>query len=132
MLIGQDRVGKTSLGRYLRGETFDKNQPSTDGIEMIPPVKNAGTGAWRNPASHENTFALDHKCAEEVAKEILSSSTERSDSAQQFPNGVKEIRDGDTREREVLQETSSDASLHETSRQIASESMESKLTPLQN
>ena len=99
---------------------------------MIPPVKNAGTGAWRNPASLENTCALDHKCAEEVAKEILSSSTERSDSAQQFPNGEKEIRDGDTREREVRQETSSDPSLHETSRQIASESMESKLTPLQN
>lgn len=131
-LIGQDCVGKTSLGRYLRGETFNKDEPSTNGIEMIPPVKNAGTRAWRNPASLENTSALDHKCAEVVARKLLSSSTERSDSAQQFPNGEKEIREGGTSEKEIIQEPSSHAFLHETSRQKASESMKSKLTPLQN
>ena len=76
VLIGQDRVGKTSLRRYLRGEAFDKDEASTNGIEMISPVKNAGKGAWRNPASLENTSALDHKCAELVAEELLSSSEE--------------------------------------------------------
>ena len=76
VLIGQDRVGKTSLRRYLRGEAFDKDEASTNGIEMISPVKNAGKGAWRNPASLENTSALDHKCAELVAQELLSSSEE--------------------------------------------------------
>ena len=73
VLIGQDRVGKTSLRRYLRGEAFDKDEASTNGIEMISPVKNAGKGAWRNPAPLENTSALDHKCAELVAQELLSS-----------------------------------------------------------
>ena len=76
VLIGQDRVGKTSLRRYLRGEAFDKDEASTNGIEMISPVKNAGKGAWRNPAPLENTSALDHKCAELVAQELLSSSEE--------------------------------------------------------
>ena len=44
VLIGQDRVGKTSLRRFLRGEAFDKDEASTNGIEMISPVKNAGKG----------------------------------------------------------------------------------------
>ncbi|PFX14539.1 hypothetical protein AWC38_SpisGene21301 [Stylophora pistillata] len=81
VLIGQDRTGKTSLRRYLRGEAFDKDEASTDGIEMISPVKSAGEGAWRNPAALENTSALDHKCAE-ITKEILNNSTNPSDRAQ--------------------------------------------------
>ena len=76
VLIGQDRVGKTSLRRYLRGEPFHKHEASTNGIEMISPVKNAGKGAWWNSAPLERTSALDHKCAELVAQELLSSSEE--------------------------------------------------------
>ena len=84
-LIGQDRVGKTSLRKYLRGEAFDKDEASTPGIEMISPVKNAGTGAWENPAPLENTSLLDHKLAEVVAKELLSSPKKRQQSAQPLP-----------------------------------------------
>ena len=76
MLIGQDRVGKTSLRRYLRGEAFKEKEASTNGIEMISPVKNAGKEAWKNPAPLENTSALDHKCAELVEKDLLGSSEE--------------------------------------------------------
>lgn len=94
VLIGQDRVGKTSLRRYLRGEAFNKDESSTDGIEMILPVKNAGKGAWRNPDQLENTSVHDHKCAEEVTKRLLSNSTERSDRAQLFiEEGKKAIQD---------------------------------------
>ena len=84
-LIGQDRVGKTSLRKYLRGEAFDKDEASTPGIEMISPVKNAGIGVWKNPAPLENTSPLDHKLAEVVAKELLSSPKKRQQSAQPFP-----------------------------------------------
>ena len=86
VLIGQDRVGKTSLRRYLRGEAFDKDEASTNGIEMISPVKNAGKGAWRNPELLEDTSALDHKCAEKVAQEL------RSDGAQQLTGEGKKTR----------------------------------------
>ncbi|XP_022799008.1 uncharacterized protein LOC111337049 [Stylophora pistillata] len=68
MLIGQDRSGKTSLRRYLRGETFNEQEPSTDGIVMIPSIKNAGTGAWKNPADLETTSAFHHKFAEVVTQ----------------------------------------------------------------
>ena len=92
VLIGQDRVGKTSLRRYLRGEAFDKDEASTNGIEMISPVKNAGKGAWRNPELLEDTSALDHKCAEVVAQELLGSFRERSDRAQQLTGEGKKTR----------------------------------------
>ena len=77
LLVGQDRVGKTSLGKALRGEPFDEAECSTDGVQMIPAVKNAGTGAWRNPAPLEHTTVFDHKVAAETAKNLLSTHSEQ-------------------------------------------------------
>ena len=76
LLVGQDRVGKTSLGKALRGEPFNEAELSTDGVQMIPAVKNAGTGAWRNPASLEHTTVFDHKIASKTAKDLLRTSAE--------------------------------------------------------
>ena len=36
MLAGQERTGKTSLKKSLKGETFDKREESTDGTEADP------------------------------------------------------------------------------------------------
>ena len=79
-LIGQDRVGKTSLGRSLKGEQFNKEEPSTDGVEMNSPIKNAGTQAWKNLTSQQHTTAFDHKCAELIAREVKERSTEQKPS----------------------------------------------------
>jgi len=76
LLVGQDRVGKTSLGKCLRGEPFDKDEPSTDGVQMIPAIKNAGKEAWKNPASLENTAVFDHKIAAKLAEEFLNTQYE--------------------------------------------------------
>ena len=32
LLVGQDRVGKTSLGKALRGEPFNEAELSTEGV----------------------------------------------------------------------------------------------------
>ena len=77
LLVGQDRVGKTSLGKALRGEPFDKSELSTDGVQMFPAVKNAGTDAWRNPASLEHTTLFDHKVAAKTAEDLLSKHSEQ-------------------------------------------------------
>ncbi|PFX19564.1 Nephrocystin-3 [Stylophora pistillata] len=84
LLIGQDRVGKTSLRKHLQGVKFDRDETSTSGVEMMPAVKNAAKQAWKNPASFESTSAFDHKCAELINKELSRSSPEKSHSARQL------------------------------------------------
>ena len=107
-MIGQDRVGKTSLRRYLRGEAFDEDEASTNGIEMISPIKNAGKGAWRNPAPLENTRALDHKCAEVIAQDVISSLMKRPEGAQLFTGKVEKTKGEPKSGKGATQERSND------------------------
>ena len=100
LLVGQDRVGKTSLGKALRGEPFDEAEVSTEGVQMIPAIKNAGTGAWRNPTSLEHTTVFDHKVAAKTAEVLLTKHLEQSSKAdevksqlpqqEEVPSEVKE------------------------------------------
>ena len=89
LLVGQDRVGKTSLGKALRGEPFDEAECSTDGVQMIPAVKNAGTGAWTNPASVEHTTVFDHKVAAKTAENLLNTPSERPASKQPTATSIR-------------------------------------------
>ena len=89
LLVGQDRVGKTSLGKALRGEPFDEAECSTDGVQMIPAVKNAGTGAWRNPASVEHVTVYDHKVAAKTAENLLSTLSERPATEQPTETSIR-------------------------------------------
>ncbi|XP_022779098.1 uncharacterized protein LOC111320689 isoform X2 [Stylophora pistillata] len=98
-IIGPDRVGKTSLGKSLRGEPFDAEEPSTDGVQMSLPIKNAGTEPWRNLASQQNTTAFDHKCAEVIVKEELTTSTAQQEC--QSPSGAVEEELNDSAEQKV-------------------------------
>ena len=89
LLVGQDRVGKTSLGKALRGEPFDEAECSTDGVQMIPAVINAGTGAWRNPASVEHITVHDHKVAAKTAENLLSTLSERPATKQPTETSIR-------------------------------------------
>ena len=89
LLVGQDRVGKTSLGKALRGEPFDEAECSTDGVQMIPAVKNAGTGAWRNSASVEHITVYDHKVAAKTAENLLSTLSERPATEQPTETSIR-------------------------------------------
>ena len=47
MLIGQDRSGKTSLKRSLRGEPFNPDEGSTKGIDVDPSHFKVSTEIWK-------------------------------------------------------------------------------------
>ena len=76
MLIGQDRVGKTSVGKALKGEPFDPEESSTDGVQMHEVLKNVGIQPWKNFTIQEETTTYHHKCAEFISRDLLTELTE--------------------------------------------------------
>lgn len=74
-LIGQDRAGKTSVGKSLKGEKFDANEVSTDGVVMHQPMMNAGILPWKNSAMQEETTTFHHRCAEYISKDLQEQQT---------------------------------------------------------
>ena len=91
LLIGQDRVGKTSLVKNLRGLAFNRNERSTNEVEMIPAVKNAGTGPWRNPDALEHTTVFDYKItASMLTGELLTTPAEQSTTEQLSEEQIQE------------------------------------------
>ena len=90
LIVGQDRVGKTSLGKFLRGEPFDINETSTSGVQMLPPIKNVGTDAWRNP---DDTHVFDHKVTAEMAREMQCPPSKQSENLPQNETEEEKSRD---------------------------------------
>ena len=73
-LIGQDRVGKTSLGKALKGEQFNPNEKSTDGVQMHKPLTYADLQPWKNSIMEEETTTYHHRCAAFISRELLTES----------------------------------------------------------
>ena len=48
MLIGQERTGKTSLKKSLKGENFNEKEESTVGIETDPSYFKVSTEIWKS------------------------------------------------------------------------------------
>ena len=73
MIIGQARTGKTSLKKSLKGELFDPNEESTEGIETDPSYFEVTTDIWRTGRNGEDTeiepeFLLDRQLAQKLFK----------------------------------------------------------------
>ena len=72
LVIGQDRVGKTSVVRSLKGEPFRDNETSTDGVKMHEALENPGSRPWKDSTMQKETTAYHYKCAECICKELQS------------------------------------------------------------
>ena len=80
MLIGQDRTGKTSLKRSLKGEAFNAKERSTDGIETDPSYFRISTEIWRTGKKNEDTdseskFLFEHYAAQHVVESLKKGKT---------------------------------------------------------
>ena len=81
MLIGQDRVGKTSVKRSLKGDKFNRDEASTAGVQMDSPLLRVGFRPWKSSSqSDETTTVFDHKSAQLVARQLSGSSDELEES----------------------------------------------------
>ena len=71
MLIGQDRTGKTSLKKSLKGEKFNAKEPSTVGIDTDPNYFHISCEAWRTGEKNNVTEPISEVLFERpVAKYI--------------------------------------------------------------
>ena len=57
MLIGQDRSGKTSLKKSLRGEPFNRHEKSTVGIDIDPSHFRVSTEIWKAGEKDQETIS---------------------------------------------------------------------------
>ena len=71
MLIGQDRTGKTSLKKSLKGENFNAKEPSTVGIDTDPNYFHISCEAWRTGEKNNVTEPISEVLFERpIAKYI--------------------------------------------------------------
>ena len=64
MLVGQDRSGKTSLAKSLKGERFNSEEDSTVGIQVDPSYINVSTEIWK-PGEKEEQQNVERACSYE-------------------------------------------------------------------
>ena len=71
MLIGQDRAGKTSLKKSLIGLPFNRNENSTEGIEVDPSIFQVHTDQVKNwqPIDKSERGLLG--CSNDVAQIVV-------------------------------------------------------------
>ncbi|XP_077976934.1 uncharacterized protein LOC144432566 [Glandiceps talaboti] len=75
MFVGQQGVGKTSLARCLRGESFQFDEPSTNGIETDPSTCVIDVNNWKSKTSADDTGGMTEfkdTFKSSVVKEMLS------------------------------------------------------------
>ena len=91
MLIGQDRAGKTSLKKSLKGICFDPEEDSTIGIEVDPSLFKVTTETWR-PGTTDNEDNSDAAISFEykVANHIVDSLKKESKSTAVTKNSTDE------------------------------------------
>ena len=73
MLVGQDRAGKTSLKKSLKGICFDPQEDSTVGIEVDPSHFKVSTETWKTGVTAnqyddtETAISFDYQTARSIA-----------------------------------------------------------------
>ena len=83
MIIGQARTGKTSLKRSLKGELFNPNEGSTEGIETDPSYCKVSIDVWRTgknskDTKSEPTFSFEHQAAHRIVESLKERKTGNS------------------------------------------------------
>ena len=97
MIIGQARTGKTSLKKSLKGELFNPNEGSTEGIETDPSYFKVTTDVWRTGSNSEDTeaepeFLLDRQVAQNIAKGLKEEERLRDPSKSKTKPSLKDVK----------------------------------------
>eukprot|EP00057_Strongylocentrotus_purpuratus_P006837 XP_011661311.1 PREDICTED: RE1-silencing transcription factor-like [Strongylocentrotus purpuratus] len=102
MLVGQERVGKTSLKKTLTGQGFDENEPITEGVETTSAreicieVAKAGEKMWSiHKKGHGNEEDEYQKAlADEIAKRLIVTPPQDQESFEPHSRGLNPEESG--------------------------------------
>ena len=94
MLIGQDRSGKTSLKKSLRGKLFNPDEGSTVGIERDPSYFKVTTEIWKpgekgEATSSDAAISYEHHAAELIVSSLTTRGKEQKEGA--LPSGNTDL-----------------------------------------
>ena len=87
MLIGQDRAGKTSLKKSLKGICFDPHEDSTIGIDVDPSHFKVSTETWKTGVTDQDqstktAITFEYQAARHITwslkKEVKSTGEEKT------------------------------------------------------
>ena len=91
MLIGQERAGKTSLLKSLKGEAFDPQEESTRGIAIDPSLCKVTNEIWKGgqPSGDDATEGLsfERQLAKVTIKNLKEMQEEKENSGKSTENG---------------------------------------------
>ena len=75
MLIGQDRTGKTSLKKSLRGLVFNPDEDSTVGIDVDPSHFKVSTEVWKAGKTDQQSsvaaISYEHHAAQLIVGSLM-------------------------------------------------------------
>ena len=96
MLIGQDRAGKTSLKKSLKGICFNPEEDSTVGIDVDPSHFQVTTEAWRtgttdNDHNSGQAISCDYRTARWIADSLKKTSENTSFEVSSVESQIPEL-----------------------------------------
>jgi len=91
MLIGQDRAGKTSLKKSLRGLCFDPGEDSTEGIDVDPSYFEVTTETWKTGTTEKGQNPDAAISFDRHAAMLVVESLKRNDESFLLEDSLEEI-----------------------------------------
>ena len=96
MIIGQERSGKTSLKKSLKGQMFNSKEESTDGIELDPSYFSITTENWRTGETKEEPdsnsgISVHNRVAQVMVAHLREDEVEQITPAQSVVNTISTV-----------------------------------------
>ena len=96
MIIGQERSGKTSLKKSLKGQMFNSKEESTDGIELDPSYFSITTENWRTGETKEqpdsnSAISVHNRVAQVMVAHLTGDEVEQITPAQSVVNTISTV-----------------------------------------
>ena len=129
MIVGQDRSGKTSLKKSLKGEKFDLEEDSTNGIDVDPLLCEFATEVWRPTSSDEKERSYEQRAADVALEQMKLAQLSRKETVKTMKSEVPAVHTAPEDKQRGLQKNNKVESKGVSPEQAPTEPKETKKVP---